>query len=100
MAQPESQSAGKGGEGATFGSLVLMFGTTALMHLGMVPDPTGGARKPDLPQAKQVIDILDVLKDKTSGNLSAEESRLLEDLLFDLRMRYLEAMKQAGTPQG
>ncbi len=97
MAQPESPSAGKEGGEVTFSSLVLMFGTTALMHLGMVPEPAGGAKKADLPQAKQVIDILDVLKDKTSGNLTAGESRLLEDLLFDLRMRYLEATKQAGT---
>ncbi len=100
MAEPEAQSAAQGGGEATFSSLVLMFGTTALMHLGAVPDPEGGAKKADLPQVKQVIDILDVLKDKTAGNLSAEESRLLGDLLFDLRMRYLEATKQAGTPQG
>ncbi len=100
MAQPESPSTGNVGGEATFSGLVLMFGTTALMHLGMVSDPAGGAKKTDLPQAKQVIDILELLKEKTSGNLLAEESRLLEDLLFDLRMRYLEAMKQAGAPQG
>ncbi len=100
MAQPESQPTPKDVGEVTFSSLVLMFGTTALVHLGMVPDPAGGLKKVDLPQAKQVIDILVVLKDKTSGNLSTEESRLLEDLLFDLRMHYLEAIKRAGTAQG
>lgn len=81
--------------GASFSGLVLMLGTTALVHLGAAPDPAGGETQVNLDQAKQVIDLLDVLKAKTAGNLTAAEARILDDLLFDLRMRYLEAVKRA-----
>ncbi len=99
MAEPESQRGPDEAGEVTFSRLVLMFSTTALVHLGMVPDPAGGVKTIDLPQAKQVIDILDLLKDKTSGNLSPEEARLLEDLLFDLHLHYVESIKRAGAPQ-
>lgn len=81
--------------GVEFSALVLMLGTTGLAHLGATPDPVSGETKVDLPHAKQVIDLLDILKVKTAGNLTAGESSMLEDLLFDLRMRYLEAVKRA-----
>ena len=81
--------------GVEFSSLVLMLGTAALVHLGAAPDPESGEKKTDLPQAKQMIDLLDLLKVKTAGNLSAGESGVLEDLLYDLRLRYLEAVKRA-----
>jgi hypothetical protein len=77
----------------TFSGLVLMLGTTALIHLGAAHDPSSGETKVDPAQAKQVIDLLEVLKEKTTGNLTDQESRILDDLLFDLRMRYLEALK-------
>ena len=79
----------------TFSGLVLMFGSTALVHLGTTPDPVSGEKQVDLTQAKVSIDLLDVLKTKTAGNLTPAESRLLEDLLFDLRMRYVEALRAA-----
>jgi hypothetical protein len=79
--------------GVTFSSLLLMFGTTALVHLGVTPDPGSGQTSPDVNQAKQIIDLLGVLQEKTKCNLTPEESSLLESLLFDLRMRYLEAAK-------
>jgi hypothetical protein len=72
-----------------------MFGTTVLLHLGLAPDPVSGEKKLDLNQAKQAIDVLDLLKGKTAGNLTPEESSMLENVLFDLRMRYLEAVRQA-----
>ncbi len=78
-----------------FSALVLMLATTGLAHLGATPDPVSGETKADLPHAKQMIDLLDVLKAKTAGNLTAGEFSMLEDLLFDLRMRYLEAVKRA-----
>ena len=77
-----------------FNALLLMLGTAALVHLGVAPDPVTGEAKPDLAQTKQAIDLLDVLKVKTAGNLTAAESGLLDDLLFDLRMRYLDAVKR------
>lgn len=92
MESEKPQRSGEAGD-VTFSGLVLMFGTTALVHLGAAPDPVSGQTKADLPQAKQVIDLLDVLKEKTVGNLTADESSMLDALLFDLRMRFLEAMK-------
>ena len=89
------------GEGATqaaevtFTDLVLMFGTTALLHLGVAPDPVSGEKKLDLAQVKQAIDLLDLLKGKTAGNLTADESGTLDAVLYDLRMRYLDAVRRA-----
>lgn len=77
-----------------FATLVLMLRTAAMVHLGAVPDPVSGEAKVDLSQAKHLIDLLDVLKAKTAGNLTAGETAMLDDLLFDLRMRYLEALKR------
>jgi len=87
---PQTEEIGVAG----FSTLVLMLGTAAMVHLGVAPDPVSGEKKPDLGQAKQMIDLLDVLKAKTSGNLTVGEANVLDDLLFDLRMRYLEAVKQ------
>jgi hypothetical protein len=78
-----------------FSTLVLMFGTAVMVHLGAAPDPASGQTKVDLAHAKQMIDLLDVLKAKTTGNLTTGESTMLDDLLFDLRVRYLEAAKRA-----
>jgi hypothetical protein len=88
--KPHTDDAGDVG----FGTLVLMFGTAAMVHLGAAPDPVSGQTKADLSQAKQMIDLLGVLKAKTAGNLTAGESAMLDELLFDLRMRYLEAVKR------
>jgi hypothetical protein len=65
-----------------------------LLHLGLAPDSVSGEKKLDLIQAKQAIDVLDLLKGKTAGNLTPEESSMLENVLFDLRMRYLEAVRR------
>lgn len=79
---------------ASFASLIVMLSSTALVHLGEVPDPLSGEKKQDLRQAKGAIDLLDLLKEKTRGNLTKEEEGLLEELLYDLRMRYLRATGQ------
>ena len=94
MGEPEQERTDESSAGP-FSALVLMLGTTALVHLGAAPDPGSGETKVNLGQAKQVIDLLEVLQAKTAGNLTAAESRMLDDLLFDLRMRYLEAGKRA-----
>jgi len=91
----ETQDRTKDSGEAGFSRVVLMFGTAAMVHLGAAPDPVSGETKPDLAQAKQMIDLLDVLKAKTAGNLAAGESAMLDDLLFDLRMRYLEVIERA-----
>lgn len=81
---------------ADFATLVLSLGSSAIMYLG--EDPQGNKTERNLPMAKHAIDLLSVLEDKTKGNLSGEEGHILESLLFDLRLRYVEALK--GSPTG
>ncbi|MDH3687128.1 MAG: DUF1844 domain-containing protein [Myxococcales bacterium] len=77
-----------------FAALVVSLGSSALFHLGLVPDPaTGETGAPDLPLARQTIDLVEILQEKTHGNLTPEEDQLLQSLLTDLRMRYVEASK-------
>jgi hypothetical protein len=64
------------------------------MHLGEVANPLSGKSETDIPVAKQMIDILGMLQEKTRSNLDAGEERLIEDVLFDLRMKYVEAVKK------
>jgi hypothetical protein len=66
----------------------------ALISLGDIPHPTTKKQNTNLPQAKYLIDLLGVLEEKTKGNLSVDEERLLKDTLYQLRMRYLA---KAGT---
>ena len=84
-----------------FNALVLSLGSSAIVHLGEAPDPTSGQKreKPDFPMAQQSIDLLAMLQEKTRGNLTAEESRFLENMLFDLRMLYVQVSKRAGEPE-
>lgn len=77
-----------------FSTFVISLSTQALMHLGEIANPLTGKIETDVPVAKQMIDILGMLKDKTRGNLNASEDRLMEDILFDLRMKYVAAVKK------
>jgi hypothetical protein len=67
--------------------------SSVLMYLGEIEHPETQKPERDLPLAKQTIDILGMLQEKTRGNLSEEEARLLENLLYDLRMKYVAAKK-------
>ena len=75
-----------------FSTLLISWGTSALVHLGEAPSPDGETHK-DLPLAKHTIDMLEVLASKTKGNLSEQEDALLKQLLYDLRLRYVAALK-------
>lgn len=75
---------------ATFGTLLISLSTQALMYLGEIPDLQGGEPKQDLAAARNIIDLIAVLERKTAGNLDADESALLERILYDLRMRFVE----------
>ncbi len=79
-----------------FSTFVLSLGSSALMHLGEVENPEVGGAGEDLPLAKHSIDILSMLQSRTKGNLSADEEKLLESLLYDLRLRYVNAAKRPG----
>jgi hypothetical protein len=73
-----------------FYTFVLSLGSSAFVHLGDAPHPdTGELVKPDLRLAKETIDILSMLSEKTRGNLTEEEAHFLENLLTDLRLRYV-----------
>ena len=78
----------------TFSTFVISLSTQALMHLGEIPNPLTGKMENDIPVAKQMIDIIGMLREKTRGNLDQGEEKLVEDVLFDLRMRYVEAVKR------
>jgi len=74
-----------------FTAFIMSLATTAAVHFGDVPDPVTGEKAVNLPAASQMIDILSMLQGKTQGNLSADESQLIETLLYELRMRYVDA---------
>lgn len=77
--------------GITFIAFVISLVHTAAHHLGDVQDPDAGRRSDvNLPAAHQMIDILGLLEEKTRGNLSAEERQLLEQAIYELRMRFVE----------
>ncbi len=71
-----------------FAGFLLSLATSAMAHLGEVPDPATGSTTENLAAAKQMIDILSILQEKTKGNLEPDEDRLLENLLYELRMKY------------
>jgi len=77
-----------------FSTFIISLSTQALMHLGEIPNPLSGKSETDIPVAKQMIDIVGMLQEKTRSNLDAGEERLIEDVLFDLRMKYVEAVKK------
>jgi len=76
----------------TFSAFVYSLSTSALVHLGEIPEPITEQMDKNLPLAKQTIDILGILQEKTKGNLAQDEENLLNNFLYDLRMRYVKAM--------
>jgi hypothetical protein len=76
-----------------FTTFVLSLSHSALMHLGQAPHPETGRVEKSLPLARQTIDLLAMLDEKTKGNLTGDEERMLAQILFDLRMRYVEVSK-------
>ena len=76
-----------------FSTLIFSFATSALINLGVAPDPVTKKTEKNLGIARQNIDILGILKDKTKGNLSSDEEHLLESLLTEVRMRFIDASK-------
>jgi len=73
----------------TFASFVISLGSSSLMLMGEQLDPRQEAMPVNLPQAKEIIDLLSVLEEKTKGNLTSEEQTVLRDMLYALRMKYV-----------
>jgi ABC-type Zn2+ transport system substrate-binding protein/surface adhesin len=83
-----------GADSISFAAFVLSLAHTAAVHFGDIPDPVSGQTAPaNLLAAQQMIDILSLLEAKTRGNLTAEERQLLEQILYELRLRFVEANK-------
>jgi len=80
-------------EPVSFSTFVLGLSTQALLHLGEIPDPVTNAIERDLGGAKQVIDLLGILREKTRNNLEPAEEALLDSVLYDLRLRYVELVQ-------
>jgi len=76
----------------TFSSLIMSLTSSVLMHFGDIPDPTTGEKKVDLELAKQGIDTIAMLKEKTKGNLTDEEQQMIDNILTELRLRYVKAV--------
>jgi hypothetical protein len=75
----------------SFTAFVLSLASTAAIHFGDLPDPVSGeSSEPNLDGAAQMIEILSLLEQKTRGNLTAEERQILEQVLYELRMRFVE----------
>ncbi|MGB8992453.1 MAG: DUF1844 domain-containing protein [Desulfobaccales bacterium] len=91
QAAAEKAAAGvAAGPAITFSSLIFSLSSTAFMQLGAIPDPNTGKTEKDLALAKQTIDLLGVLREKTRNNLDQEEENLFEHLLYDLRLAYVK----------
>jgi len=74
----------------SFSTFIVSLSSSTLVHLGEIPDPITGKKEKNLDLAKQTIEILEMLKEKTKGNLDNEEESLLNNLLFDLRVKYVK----------
>ncbi len=85
----------------TFTGFVLSLVTTAAVHFGDMPDPVTGEERPlNIDGASQMIEILSMLEEKTRGNLTAQERSLLEQVLYELRMRFVAAQEESGSAGG
>jgi hypothetical protein len=80
-----------------FATFVLSLSHSALVALGDAPNPETGQVDQSLPLARQTIDLIAMLEDKTKGNLTGDEERLIAQILYDLRMRYVELSKSVSA---
>jgi len=90
-----SSSSQSSGVPVTFASFVISLGSSSLMLMGEQLDPQQSPLPVNLPQAKEIIDLLSVLEEKTKGNLTSEEQAVLRDMLYALRMKYVSLTSKA-----
>ena len=81
-------------QSVTFTGFILSLATTAAVHFGDIADPNSGERlEPNLAAATQMIEIIALMQEKTKGNLTGAETQLVDDLLYELRMRFVQAQQ-------
>lgn len=93
-ADHDSESSGSGAGRTDLASLLMMFASSALVSLGVAPDPQIQKPRRDLAQAQATIDVLLMLREKTNGNRTEQESRLIEGILYDLQVRFVSAVRE------
>ena len=76
-----------------FPTFIMSLSSSAFYHLGDMPDPTTGKKELNLPAVQQTIDMLNMLMEKTKGNLKEDESKLLEQLIYELQVKYVAKSK-------
>ena len=81
-----------------FSTFIMSLTSSAFYHLGDIADPETGKTETNLPAVHQTIDMLTMLREKTKGNLNEEENKLLEQLVYELQMKYVAKTKSAGSP--
>jgi hypothetical protein len=84
---------------ASIESLIYMLATSAMVNLGLVPNPVDQKTEKNPSAAQHSIDLLAVLQQKTKGNLSQDEDRLLDEILYDLRMKYVKSISPSEKKQ-
>jgi hypothetical protein len=93
--QTKTDSTGSGAQAPlpaiNFATFIFSLNSSALVQLGMMEDPMTGEKSENLPLAKQTIDILSMLEEKTKGNLDTDEAAMLKNILYDLRIHYVKA---------
>ena len=94
--EPDSGSASETDDlpAVDFTTFVLSLSHSALLHLGDAPHPNGGTSEVDLPMARQTIDLLALIQEKTHGNLTGAEEHVLSQSLYDLRVRFVEVSQK------
>jgi len=90
-AQTASEHTHEAAPPLSFSSFIFSFGTSALMLMGEKMSADQPSTSLNLPQAKEIVDILSILEEKTKGNLTSEEAAVMKDMLYTLRMKYVEA---------
>jgi len=77
----------------TFSTFILSLNTAALVHLGEIPDPITNKKQVNLTLAKQTIETLEMLREKTKGNLSIDEEKLLQSIIYELKLKFLKLVE-------
>ena len=90
-AQGETFVLERAGKAIDFTTVLLGFASSALIHMGVQPHPESGSVSRDVGLAREVLDLLALLREKTRGNLTVEEERFFDSLLTDLRLKFVEA---------
>jgi hypothetical protein len=91
--QPKEPADSSQRPGIEFANLIVSLGTSAMIHMGVIDNPVTKAKEKDISAAKQEIDLIMMLKNKTAGNLNDAEKKVIDQVLAELQLRFIEASK-------